>query len=473
MHRSYRRVKPKQKMSDELSQQQHQIALYYLYTPRPLPQELLSQHIQFQKDVCSSLSLHGRIRVSCEGINGVLSGRTVDLRQYEEQLHDELTRIFACSNVEDNDAGSGHDISFDLDIKYCKLRPDIPAEQQLFDSLSVKQTREVVSLYELKNEPDPNKKGRRGGRQARKWRQRQRQLEQEQQQQQENAQEQAFGSDQLSKQEQCNGEQSNHSSVVPTSPEDIDLTAYPPAHHLSPEQWNQQLQSEAEGDAVLLDARNVYESKVGHFAVPGVPTLLPNTRKYSSLPAVFDATSEKLAGKKVYMYCTGGVRCERASAYLQALADSDRWKGDKPVEIYQLKGGIQRYLEAYGSMNKGRDEEGATAKSDSTSSETCLYKGRNFVFDPRRTDPVVGPGCAGKCLLCSVPHDDYDNGHAPCDNKEARCCRCRVLVLICNDCRSKMRCFGEVEADDKPDLFCGPNGEECIDEGNNISVDII
>ena len=457
-------------------QEQHQIALYYLYTPRPLPQELLSQHIQYQKDLCASLSLHGRIRVSCEGINGVLSGRTVDLHQYEERLHDELTRIFSDSNVEDHGAGTTDGMSFDLDMKYCKLRPEIPEEQQLFDSLSVKQTREVVSLYEMKSEPAANKKGRRGGRQARKWRQRQRQLEQEQQQwQQENVQEHAVGSDQLSKQkEQCNGEQSNQSSVVPSSPEDIDLKAYPPARHLSPEQWNRQLKSESEGDAVLLDARNVYESKVGHFAVPGVPTLLPNTRKYSSLPAVFDSTSEQLAGKKVYMYCTGGVRCERASAYLQALADSDRWKGDRPVEIYQLKGGIQRYLEAYGSMNKGQDvEEGAIAESDSMRSETCLYKGRNFVFDPRRTDPVVGPGCAGKCLLCSVPHDDYDNGHAPCDNKEARCCRCRVLVLICNDCRSKMRCFGEAEAGDKPDLFCGPNGEECVDEGNNISVDII
>ena len=458
--------------NDEISQQQHQIALYYLYTPRPLSQESLSQHIQFQEDLCASLTLHGRIRVSCEGINGVLSGRTVNLHQYEARLHDELTTIFTDSNVGDSDAGSGDDMLFDLDIKYCKLRSDIPEEQQLFNSLSVKQTREVVSLYEIKNEPAANKKGRRGGRQARKWRQKQKQLEQEQEQQQrqqqENAHQQSNGPNEVLAQEQCSGEQSKQSSVIPTSPDDIDLKAYPPARHLSPQQWNQQLQSEVEGDAVLLDARNVYESKVGHFAVSGVPTLLPNTRKYSSLPAVFDATSEQLAGKKVYMYCTGGVRCERASAYLQALADSDRWKGDKPVEIYQLKGGIQRYLEAFGSIEKDQQDEEA-AESNST----CLYKGRNFVFDPRRTDPVVGPGCAGKCLLCSVPHDDYDNGHAPCDNKEARCCRCRVLVLVCNDCRSKMRCFGEDEADGKPDLFCGPNGEECIDEGNNISVDII
>lgn len=467
-------------MSNGETLQQPQIALYYLYTPRPLPKESISQHIQFHKDVCASLTLRGRIRVSSEGINGVLSGREFDLKRYEQQLHNELSRIFA--DVEDDDASSGN-ISFDLDIKYSHLRNDIPAEQQLFNSLSVKQTREVVSLYEIKNEPAANNKSKRGGRLARKWRQKQaaekrRQLE-EQQEEEENIQEQAERSSQTSKQEQCNEEQSSDNdqnrTTVPISPEDIDLQAYPPARHLSPQQWNQQLllQSKEGGGAVLLDARNVYETKVGHFAVPGVPTLLPNTRKYSSLPAVFDATSGQLAGKKVYMYCTGGVRCERASAYLQALAHSDRWNGDKPVEIYQLKGGIQRYLEAYGSMGKDQDGEGVKAKDASTSSEACLYKGRNFVFDPRRTDPVVGPGCAGKCALCSVPHDDYDNGHAPCENKEARCCRCRVLVLVCNDCRNKVRCFGEDEAGDKADLFCGTNGEECIDEGNNISVDII
>ena len=443
-------------MGDENAprQERHQIALYYLYTPRPLLS--ISEHVEFHKNICASLSLHGRIRVSLEGINGVLSGRAVDLQRYEQLLGEELARIFA-DTEDSNDSGSSDNdncVNFDLDMKYCELRSDIPAEQQLFDTLSVKQTREVVSLYERKNESAAPGKSKRGGRLARKWRQKQ-------------ARAQETLSEQVPEQ----------ASTVPASPEDIDLKAYPPAQHLSPQEWNQQLRKEMEGgDAVLLDARNGYESKVGRFSVPGVHTILPNTRKYSSLPAVFDATSEQLAGKRIYMYCTGGVRCERASAYLQALADSKRWKGDKPVEIYQLKGGIQRYLEAYGSVvtNGHDDQTNMEATHIETGSDPCLFKGRNFVFDPRRTDPLVGSGCVvGKCILCSVPHDDYDNGHAPCENKEARCCRCRVLVLVCNSCRCKVRSFGEDEAGDKPDLFCGPNGEECIDEGNRISVDII
>ena len=116
--------------------------------------------------------------------------------------------------------------------------------------------------------------------------------------------------------------------------------------------------------------------------------------------------------------------------------------------------------------------------------KSCLYRGKNFVFDPRRTDPVIGNGVTaanngehvslvGRCIVCSEPHDDYDNGHAPCEEKESRCVRCRCLVLVCIDCRGHVRCWGEPESTnkedgsaDKPELFCGRSGNKCIDEGN-------
>ena len=63
-----------------------------------------------------------------------------------------------------------------------------------------------------------------------------------------------------------------------------------------------------------------------------------------------------------------------------------------------------------------------------------------------------------------MPHDDYDNGHAPCEGKEARCCRCRVLVLVCDSCRAHVRCWGEPT--DKDELYCGKSGKTCVDEGN-------
>ena len=178
------------------------------------------------------------------------------------------------------------------------------------------------------------------------------------------------------------------------------------------------------------------------------------------------------------------------------------------------------------------EEDGSAKKEDASSAEeiattktrtiqaqrkeeqgenTCLYRGKNFVFDPRRTDPIIGNGISsssssaaaathssssthsakcistvGKCIICSSPHDDYDNGHAPVLEREVRCCRCRVLVLVCNDCRERVRCWGEEKEDedcehratevdavtttstnrimDRKDLFCG--GSKCIDEGN-------
>jgi predicted sulfurtransferase len=455
------------------------IALYYCYVPI----EDVPEHVEFQARLCGeSLGLKGRIRVSPEGLNGVLSGTYDNLLEYQRTVEARLS-----------DSLNGTP----LDVKYCQLRPDVSPEQQLFESLSVKATLEVVSLYE----PPPS----------------------------------------THQQRRRRGRKSKQNVKKPNTVQDKlpDLEHFEPAPHLSPEEWNDRLlpfasstrnksmlkqtsgtngsysdgetvhqnQGSDEEEAILVDARNVYESRVGYFSVPGVPTLLTNTRKYSSLPAVLEGAKKELAGKTIYMYCTGGVRCERASVHLQALMNSDEWTDPvtgeslaKPKGIYQLNGGIQKYLEKYGTNTNNVSQETLSEPSDSGKQtpemencpDICLFKGKNFVFDPRRTDPMVGrppptndnsdTWVAGKCRLCSIPHDDYDNGHAPCENREGRCCRCRVLVLVCNDCRTKVRSWGEDKdsgsADPnanievfKPDLFCG--GVECIDEGNKIEATIL
>jgi predicted sulfurtransferase len=298
------------------------------------------------------------------------------------------------------------------------------------------------------------------------------------------------------------------------------LGKYQPAPHLSPQQWHEQLQqasslsnnpsavaethlggssiSEAmdhHDAAVLLDARNVYESRVGFFSAPHIPTILANTRKYSDLPKVMQEVATQLSNKDVYMYCTGGVRCERASIYLQALSQSTLWNADlpPPKRIFQLQGGIQRYLEEYGQWEqpeiiptekeKAPEEEENTVLPPTTETLTIaksLFRGKNFVFDPRRTDPRVSNDVVGRCLLCGVPHDDYDNGAAPCEEQEARCQKCRVLLLVCPACRPSVQwksprtiSIGD-HADKKderniilPPLFCGR--DQCVDEGNLLS----
>lgn len=99
------------------------------------------------------------------------------------------------------------------------------------------------------------------------------------------------------------------------------------------------------------------------------------------------------------------------------------------------------------------------------------------MFDPRRTDPIHFGETVGRCLVCQKPHDDYDNGHAPSDNKEARCNNCRVLILICTVCRQSYRCHGEnVEDEDgekkgkseqssRPPLYC--DLDRCVHEGSS------
>jgi predicted sulfurtransferase len=309
-------------------------------------------------------------------------------------------------------------------------------EPQLFPSLSIKATREVVSLHgpshqQVKEQSNNGRKRR---------------------------QKQKGDSTHQSLEKEKDTLDDTHNKLYSStlSPNDEILQNYQPAPHLSPHEWNQRL-LECKDDAILVDARNVYESRVGYFSVDGIPTLLTNTRKYSYLPQVLQQSREALQGKRVFMYCTGGVRCERASVYLQAMMSNSNESG--PKEIFQLEGGIQRYLEDYGSINDNNNEE-------------CLYQGKNFVFDLRRTDPIVGVSKKGTCVLCEAPHDDYDNGHAPSEQRDARCCKCRMLVLVCNDCRNKVRSWGEQGKEILPELYCG-GLSRCIDDGNCVQSTIV
>jgi len=88
---------------------------------------------------------------------------------------------------------------------------------------------------------------------------------------------------------------------------------------------------------ILLDVRNRFENSIGHFLdAQGKPALHPNMKNYSGLAEYMSNSKQALEGKTVVMYCTGGVRCETASAHLQSTGVADK--------VYQLQGGIHRYL---------------------------------------------------------------------------------------------------------------------------------
>ena len=97
-----------------------------------------------------------------------------------------------------------------------------------------------------------------------------------------------------------------------------------------------------DADVVVLDVRNWYESRVGHF---DGARLLP-LRRFGQLPEYFDShhcPPDLVAGKEVYMYCTGGIRCEKAAEYLAGLAPGPDGAPRAPRAVKKLRGGIVAY----------------------------------------------------------------------------------------------------------------------------------
>ena len=125
-------------------------------------------------------------------------------------------------------------------------------------------------------------------------------------------------------------------------------------HHLDPDAWNALI---ADPDTVVIDTRNAYEVSVGSFA----GAIDPGTRSFGDFPAWFDGFAQKLRDEgrtpKIAMFCTGGIRCEKFAPYMKE-------NGFK--EIYQLEGGILKYLEE-------------------VPKEEQLWEGECFIFDDRLT----------------------------------------------------------------------------------------
>ncbi|MBM3886877.1 rhodanese-related sulfurtransferase [Candidatus Dependentiae bacterium] len=157
--------------------------------------------------------------------------------------------------------------------------------------------------------------------------------------------------------------------------------------HLTPEQTHKLLENKPE-DLVILDGRNYYEARVGRFE----GAITPEIQYFRQFPEYIDKNLEQFKDKQVLMYCTGGIRCERASAYLKLK--------DVAKEVYQVKGGIHRYVEKF---------------------PNGFFRGKNYVFDDR-IEVSVNNDVIASCDLCQAPYDSYTNClNAQC-NKHFICC---------------------------------------------------
>ncbi|MGB2248323.1 MAG: rhodanese-related sulfurtransferase [Alcanivorax sediminis] len=144
--------------------------------------------------------------------------------------------------------------------------------------------------------------------------------------------------------------------------------------YLTPEEWNEVI---SDPETILIDTRNDYEVEVGTFK----GAINPHTRTFREFPAYVKETLDPAKHKKVAMFCTGGIRCEKSTAYLKEQGFD---------EVYHLKGGILKYLEE-------------------TPRENSLWQGECFVFDERVTvDHDLNPGEYDQCHACRRPISEQD-----------------------------------------------------------------
>ena len=383
--------------------EQH-VILFYQYHPLSSEEDLVEIYRQALETLCSALQLKGRILVGCnpqqsEGINGTLSSkRLANLQIFGIALQ------YHKPNIEKSDferllppnivsASSTQDDSYfeivssfwkscqefyeqagckePLTLKESELKwsvsSDSTTDDDLFPDLNVKMVAELIGSGGILADINPNQ--------------------------------------------------------VPA-----DQRGY-----LTPAQWHERMQalqqkdSNDKDDTVLIDCRNTKEVQIGNFGSGTTAVVDPNTTTFQQFPQWVTQNTHKLQHKKVLMYCTGGIRCEKSSAYIKQVVPSVQ-------EVSHLQGGIHKYLEEY---------------SDSKSN---AWQGKNFVFDRRGTAEAVKLSdllndkeesrndqtqtdsmtvVVGQCIQCQAPYDTF---HPHCV-----CTVCREPVLACESCQTTLQ----------------------------------
>lgn len=277
----------------------YEIIIFYKYTHIENPEGLM----QWMRNMCTELGLHGRILIAHEGINGTLEGESANILEYEKRMH-----------AQDGSIETFADFS-DVWFKHS------PGTGAAFPKMKIKVRNEIVTLG-LGAEGDIN-------------------------------------------------------------PNEITGT------HVKPDELKQWIQSGE--DFAIVDMRNDYEFKVGHFK-DSINPMMENFRDLSSVAPQLEA----LKNKKVLTVCTYGVRCEKASGYLKTQGFKD---------VYQLDGGIGTYMKAF----PGED-----------------FLGSLYVFDGRITERFTDTyEVVGHCDVCKEKTERYGN----CAIHD-----CHKKLLFCESC---------------------------------------
>ncbi len=164
--------------------------------------------------------------------------------------------------------------------------------------------------------------------------------------------------------------------------------------HLTPTEFHQKLN---DPDTIVVDMRNHYESEVGKF----VKAWCPEANTFKEAVQIVAAEFQHQKNKKLLLYCTGGIRCEKASAYFIQHGFKN---------VFQLSGGIIEY-----------------ARQIKESHLPSKFIGKNFVFDERLGETINGQ-IISSCHQCGHPCDTHTN----CANND-----CHLLFIQCDACREK------------------------------------
>ncbi|MBJ3763300.1 rhodanese-related sulfurtransferase [Maribius pontilimi] len=159
--------------------------------------------------------------------------------------------------------------------------------------------------------------------------------------------------------------------------------------YVSPADWNALIR---DPEVALIDTRNAYEVAIGSF--PGA--IDPGTDAFGDFPGWWAANRDRLAGKRIAMFCTGGIRCEKSTAFLKAEGVAD---------VHHLQGGILKYLEEVPEVDS-------------------LWQGECFVFDQRvSVGHGLAQGSATLCHACRRPLTTEDRARPEFEDG-VRCHRC-------------------------------------------------
>jgi UPF0176 protein len=160
-------------------------------------------------------------------------------------------------------------------------------------------------------------------------------------------------------------------------------------HYVTPQDWNALISAP---DVAVIDTRNDYEVQIGTFA----GAVDPQTHSFREFPDWWQANKDRFHNKRIAMYCTGGIRCEKSTNYLL---------GQGVTDVFHLQGGILKYLEE-------------------VPQDQSLWQGECFVFDERvSVGHGLTPGDFTACRACRRPLSDTDRA-SPRYEHGVRCPHC-------------------------------------------------